>query len=65
MKCPECEEQGLRSIVHGGDYCTRTLMYCPTYYDEDGKFVPNKCNTCTCGYTCSNGHEWSESYECN
>lgn len=65
LKCPECEKTGQKSTVTGGDYCTKTMLYCPSYYDEDGKYVANNCNTCTCGYECSNGHKWSDLHSCN
>jgi hypothetical protein len=40
---------------------TTTLMYCPPFYDEQGRYHHHDLNTTTTGYRCSNGHEWTES----
>lgn len=34
------------------DYCTTTLLYCQAYYDEQGKFHNDACNTVSCEYHC-------------
>jgi hypothetical protein len=64
LKCPECEKTGQTSQVrgHGG---ISTMAYCNNYWDENGKYIINMCNTCTHDYSCSNGHHWSESEKCN
>ena len=59
MICPECKEQGLRSCVTPGAG-TSTLMYCPGYYDEDGRYHSHDLNTSSTSYSCSNGHRWTE-----
>jgi len=60
MKCPVCEKEELKSFVYPG-MSTSTLMYCSPYYDEDGKYHSHDANTHTTQYSCSNGHNWSES----
>jgi len=57
MKCPQCERGGLRSKVYsrGG---TMTLMYYPSFYDEDGNYHVHDSNHRDARYTCSNGHKW-------
>ncbi len=59
MKCPECVALGQRSTVqdHGGSV---TCMGFSSYYDEDGKRHSHDPNTRTMGYSCSNGHRWTE-----
>lgn len=61
--CKECKALGLKSKTYPGG-CTSTMMACIDYYDEDGNYHNNKCNTCTCTYRCSNGHYWHASYNC-
>lgn len=60
MKCPICQEKGLKSQVYpnGG---TSTALFCQPYYDEDGKYHHHDMNTYTEGFSCSLGHKWSES----
>jgi len=60
MKCPVCEKENLKSRVYPG-VSMRTLMYCTPYYDEDGNYHSHDSNTTTTNYSCSNGHQWSES----
>lgn len=60
MKCPACEREDLRSCVYPG-MSTSTLMYFAPYYDEDGNYHMHDSNTHTTHYSCSNGHNWSES----
>ena len=61
MKCPECEKQGLKSNVFHGSGST-TDMYCPEFYDEEGKLHHHDMNTITQSFNCSNGHSWVSSY---
>lgn len=63
LVCPTCKEKGLKSRVYSGG-CTSTMAACVSYYDENGDIVTHKCNTCDCGYSCSNGHQWSTSERC-
>lgn len=59
MICKQCRDEGKLSKVFPG--CgTRTLMNCPTFYDEQGKFHDHDSNTTTMDYSCSNGHRWTE-----
>jgi len=60
MKCPECVKAGTPSNVYPGPSMT-TAMWCPPYYDEEGRFHHHDMNTTTTTYKCSNGHEWSTS----
>ena len=59
MKCPQCVKEGKRSKVypHGGSV---TAMYCPPFYDEDGKYHNHDSNTRTQSFSCSEGHRWIE-----
>lgn len=54
-KCSICLYEGHRSTVQQGP-CMSTLVYCPPYYDEDGKLQIPNCNPITCSMTCSRGH---------
>ncbi len=60
MKCPTCERDGIRSIVHVGG-TTSTLMTIQEFYDEEGRHHRHDYNNRTTSYRCSNGHEWTES----
>jgi hypothetical protein len=60
MFCPQCQEEGKKSRVLPGPTSVRTLLYSQPYYDEDGKYHDHDRNTTTRGYSCSNGHSWSE-----
>ncbi len=57
MICEECKKEGLKSTVHY-NYSTSTAMYCPPYYDEDGKHHLHDMNTTCSNYHCSNGHNF-------
>ena len=57
MICPECKKQGLKSKVYPGTGWT-TLMYCPPFYDEEGRLHNHDRNTTTTNPSCSNGHHW-------
>lgn len=60
MKCPVCSEKSMKSSVYVG-MSTSTLMYCPPYYDEDGKYHSHDSNIHSTNYSCTKGHQWSES----
>ena len=62
MKCPICVDKKMKSQVYdlGGSV---TLMYCPTYYDEDGEYHNHDSNWHNHQYRCSLGHEWSEKWQ--
>ena len=57
MICPECQKQGLKSKAYIGTSAT-TLMYCQSFYDEEGRLHHHDLNTTTTVYSCSNGHKW-------
>jgi len=57
MKCPECVKAGQKSKVYTG-YGTTTTMFCPSFYDEEGKFHSHDTNRRSMTYACSNGHSW-------
>lgn len=59
--CPVCRERGLKSMVYpqGGSV---TLMNCPSFYDEDGKYHAHDSNTHSAAYTCSLGHAWERNF---
>jgi hypothetical protein len=59
MICPQCKAEGKKSHVYPG-HSTSTLMYCPPFYDEEGRYHNHDMNTHTTYYRCSNGHEWAE-----
>ncbi len=60
MKCPECITENKKSQVRPG-MSTVTAAYYQPYYDEDGKYHHHDRNTTTTEYSCSNGHNWSDS----
>lgn len=66
MKCPECVAANLRSRVTPG-YSYTTAMAGVSYYDEDGIWHSHDPNHHTTSYSCSNGHQWTESriYSCH
>ena len=57
MKCPKCEELGIKSKVYVG-MSTSTLMYSAPYYDEDGNYHYDDPNIHETEYRCSNGHKF-------
>lgn len=61
MFCPECQKLGLRSRVYPG-VGTVTLLYCPPFYDEEGRMHHHDLNTTTQDFICSNGHSWSRDF---
>lgn len=62
MKCPVCEERGLRSKVIPKGSQTTLMAYSPSY-DEDGVLHIHNNNRRGDGYACSNGHMWSVIYK--
>lgn len=54
MICPRCKELGLKSKIY--DSGSTTVMCCPAYYDEDGKYHVHDTNMSTTTMSCSNGH---------
>jgi len=59
MICPECRTEGKRSKVYPGA-SRRTQLFCPPFYDEDGKYHNHDRNTTRTQYSCSEGHHWEE-----
>lgn len=59
MICPQCKAEDMKSCVSAG-MMTRTLLYCPSYWDESGKEHAHDSNVTTTEYRCSNGHAWTE-----
>lgn len=59
MKCPVCQEKGLKSNVYPGGGQS-TLMGFTPYYDEEGNYHIHDPNTITFSYSCSLGHKWKE-----
>lgn len=57
MKCEECIKKGRISKVYIG-MSSVTAVYCQPYYDENGVYKCDDCNTTTTEYTCSNGHRF-------
>jgi hypothetical protein len=55
MICPFCDGALSKVYPHGG---TITAMYCPPYYDEEGRFHHHDVNWRNEEYSCSNGHQW-------
>lgn len=61
--CPYCKEKGIKSKVYPRG-CMSTLLACSTYYDEEGNYHSEPCNTCTCDYSCTENHHWSDKQKC-
>lgn len=59
MICPDCKLAGLKSTVTKGR-ASRTLAYCPWYFDEEGRRHNHDGNKMTISYECSNGHRFAE-----
>ena len=61
--CPVCQAEKKKSTVYAPTSGACTLMSCGGgHWDEDGKYhAAEPCNTCSYVYSCSNGHEWTES----
>jgi hypothetical protein len=55
MKCPECEKQGLKSIVFEGPSWS-TCVFSEPYYGENGIYHRPDHNKTSTNYRCSNGH---------
>lgn len=59
MKCYQCGELGLESIVIPDGNAHRTLMGSEDYYDENGHFHSHDPNYSRAPFRCSRGHSWS------
>lgn len=55
--CPECRKEDRKSYVCPG-LATETAMWCPAFYDEEGRLHHHDLNITTQAFTCSNGHSW-------
>ena len=60
MICQECKAEGKKSRVEVG-VTSRTAAYYAPFYDEEGKYHDHDGNVGSTRYSCSNGHQWSES----
>jgi hypothetical protein len=60
MKCPECVKENTTSYVYPG-MTSRTWPY----YDEEGKMHNHDYNHSCTYYSCSNKHEWRQTYYCS
>lgn len=60
MKCKECTKKGIKSNVFIGQSSTTLMSHIP-FYDYNGKYHNHDPNAITTLYSCSNGHDWSES----
>lgn len=58
MKCKECENTGLSSVVYEG-LSSCTAAYYEPFYDEGGNRHNHDANERTTNYSCSNGHKWT------
>jgi hypothetical protein len=58
-RCNFCREEGRTSKVYPGPSSQTAVAWQP-FYDEEGVFHNKDPNKRTTHYTCSNGHEWSE-----
>lgn len=62
MKCPECVNQGLKSIViRGLTYII--LMNYHDFYDEDGIYHNHNYNDNVTYYSCTNNHNFKSNYK--
>lgn len=61
MICKECQKEGKESRVYPG-YASQTLLGWGSYYDEKGIRHSHDPNPIAQTYSCSNGHNWTESY---
>ena len=55
-KCPECEKEGRKSSLYGGDVGSATAMYYPPFTDEKGVEHVHDGNRFSTRMHCSNGH---------
>ena len=62
-KCAECDAKGDRYKVYEDQFMTSTAMAGSSWWDEDGKHHSHDPNWHSRGYSCSNGHRWSESWQ--
>ena len=57
MKCERCQAEDSRSRATEIGRIS-TAMWCPPFYDEDGKHHHHDANITTVSYQCTNGHLW-------
>lgn len=63
MICPECESQGLKSILRRDDAFFQSAIYRLEYYwDEDGNYHNHDDAPNICFWYCSNGHKLKSVY---
>lgn len=55
-KCPECEKEGKKSCLYGGNVGVMTAMHCAPFHDEEGVYHHHDGNSFTARMHCSNGH---------
>lgn len=58
MICSECQQACQTSTITELG-CSKTMLYYPPFFDEQGKRHHHDGNYRTTGYRCSNGHTWS------
>jgi len=56
--CPQCQLEGKRSTVVETVGPT-TCVYCPTFYDEQGRRHIHDTNQIVMTYRCNRGHNWT------
>ena len=56
MKCPQCVQEGTRSVVTQHE-STAKAPYVPMQWDEEGNLI-GRLNLTSTRYSCSNGHTW-------
>lgn len=57
--CPECIKEGKKSSINIGPRFS-TSMNIIEYYDENGYYHFENPNIITTHFSCSNGHNWTE-----
>lgn len=62
MKCPICEEEDLKSMVHIL-YHGKTCMGHVQYFDENGAYHNHDPNLTTTKYSCTNGHSFNHTHK--
>ena len=59
--CPICKKEGKKSELFPSRTCMSTAVACSIgHYNKKGKWIPGrKCNTQSCTWSCSEGHEFT------
>lgn len=57
MICPNCAAEGQESNVWF-DSSSSTPLWCPPWWDKDGRYHIHDWNTHWTQYRCSRGHVW-------